>query len=225
MQILSNLPLRRLRRTLRRLRRTLRPLRRTLPRLSQTRRPCKALRTFSRKAGNQEKPTASSLKNEVKNEAYPAGESNASDDLRIGCGLGRIVAGAAPAKACDIGCAPCGYVGACGAIYVQPYAGYRALAESGSGTSSPGRPAAVIIMSSRARPIPVPATLHRAVSIAKRASTAGAIITVGTITIGTIVGRIITAITIARTCCTATEIARRGLIEAGSSQRYRRPLA
>jgi len=32
-----------------------------------------------------------------------------------------IVAGAAPAKACGFGCSPCGYVGSCGAAYVQPY--------------------------------------------------------------------------------------------------------
>ncbi len=39
--------------------------------------------------------------------------------------LAVIAAGAAPAKACGFGCAPCGYVGPCGATYVQPYyAGY-----------------------------------------------------------------------------------------------------
>lgn len=41
--------------------------------------------------------------------------------------LAVIVAGAAPAKACDMGCAPCGYVGTCGAVYVQPYVGYERL--------------------------------------------------------------------------------------------------
>ena len=39
--------------------------------------------------------------------------------------LAVIAAGAAPAKACGFGCAPCGYVGPCGTAYVQPYyAGY-----------------------------------------------------------------------------------------------------
>jgi hypothetical protein len=40
--------------------------------------------------------------------------------------LAAIIAGAAPAKACDMGCAPCGYVSTCGA-YVLPYAGYERL--------------------------------------------------------------------------------------------------
>jgi hypothetical protein len=39
--------------------------------------------------------------------------------------LAVIAAGAAPAKACGFGCAPCGYVSPCGVAYVQPYyAGY-----------------------------------------------------------------------------------------------------
>jgi hypothetical protein len=42
--------------------------------------------------------------------------------------LAVIAAGAAPAKACGFGCAPCGYVGPCGAAYVQPYyAGFERL--------------------------------------------------------------------------------------------------
>ena len=47
--------------------------------------------------------------------------------------LAVIAAGAAPAKACGFGCAPCGYVGPCGAAYVQPYyagyAGFERLAD------------------------------------------------------------------------------------------------
>ena len=49
--------------------------------------------------------------------------------------LAVIAAGAAPAKACGFGCAPCGYVGPCGAAYVQPYyagyAGFERLADPG----------------------------------------------------------------------------------------------
>ena len=41
--------------------------------------------------------------------------------------LAVIVAGAAPAKACDGGCSPCGYVAPCGPTYVQPYAAYERL--------------------------------------------------------------------------------------------------
>ncbi len=41
--------------------------------------------------------------------------------------LAVVVAGAAPAKACDGGCSPCGYVAPCGQTYVQPYAGYERL--------------------------------------------------------------------------------------------------
>jgi hypothetical protein len=41
--------------------------------------------------------------------------------------LAVIVAGAAPAKACDGGCSPCGYVAPCAPTYVQPYAGYERL--------------------------------------------------------------------------------------------------
>lgn len=41
--------------------------------------------------------------------------------------LAVIAAGTAPARACDMGCAPCGYVSTCGATYVQPYASYERL--------------------------------------------------------------------------------------------------
>ena len=37
-----------------------------------------------------------------------------------------IVAGAAPASACD-SCSPCGYVSPCATTYVQPYAAYERL--------------------------------------------------------------------------------------------------
>ena len=41
--------------------------------------------------------------------------------------LAVIVAGAMPAKACDGGCSPCGYVRPCAPTYVQPYAAYERL--------------------------------------------------------------------------------------------------